>query len=267
MSERIKPFIPKDSNKLEFFGNNFTPVELIEDFLHNPSNRHWHFGWSEPEFWRFANRLIIPGGKMLDLGMGFGKNTFMFALYGMNVRGYDNDPNVVKVVSKIAEEYDLPIRTGQVDIRDHLFEPNFYDTILLNQTFIHFPSKNEAFEVIRKAFIAAKKGGYVWLRAAGKCDDRYESYEFQSQWPYSGVERIDADVFEAYCNCSGEEKLESHLFFESLEVLKFFAGNKMRIVYSQVIPNQGSANIMFGEDWQEGKYKSRWGFITILAQK
>lgn len=62
----------------------------LSDLIHNPNERGWPFGNGDPEYWKFKDRLVVKGGKVLDLGVAVGRSSFFFALHGMDVLGYDN---------------------------------------------------------------------------------------------------------------------------------------------------------------------------------
>lgn len=60
---------------------------------------------------------------------------------------------------------------------------------------------------------------------------------------------------------------EPQLFLDPMEVVSFISQNKMRLVHTQVMPQDGETNIIYGRDWKRNSPAIPSGVITILAQK
>lgn len=267
--ECLQPFVANPDEPVNYFDKQITPTELLSSILGNQREKGWWFAAGDPEFWKFAGRLIIPGGKALDLGMGHdGRTSLPFALQGMAVTGYETDPNALVIMRAIKKSYDLPIDIKAEDINTADFGTKLYDTVLLGQTFIHFPSKAEALTVLAKAITAIKPGGHLWLRAGGIYDESFEDlHKFQYLYP-DEVWQLNEDVFIAPCSCSGEVRLEPQLFLDPIELLVNIANQGMRFVHTQIIPQRDHANIMYGEDFRKGSTPNMVrGLITALAQR
>lgn len=264
--KELEPIRPRTNQPINHFGEQVTPEEILISRIGNPHERGWWFPAGDPEFWKFSDRLVFPGGQVLDLGLGWGRTSLFFALHGMRVTGYEVDQNALKFMTSLIEGYGLPIDVKTKDIRKADLGRDRYDTTLMAQTFNHFSSKREAFAVIVKAIEATKPNGYVWIRAGGKEDSAFEELLWYAN-DYPEVTKVDDDVYMAPCSCSGERKIESQLFFDPMELLHFLAKNGLRIIHTQVIPEIGRKNIMFGEDWEKGQIVDIGGMITIIAQK
>lgn len=185
----------------------------------------------------------------------------------MHVVGYDINSLAARVANSLSESYELPIEIRMEDLVTAEFEKDYYDTILLSQVFNHFPNKIDAFIVLDKAIRAAKCHGYIWFRGQGKNWD-FDELEWYTHYYPDEVQKVDEDVFLAPCTCSGEYKIEPHLFFGQTEIAAFMASRGLKIIHSQITPEYDRANIMYGEDWNDGVCKDRaTGFITLLAQK
>lgn len=237
--------------------------------LHNDNENGWWHAGGDPELWRYSERLLVKGGKILDLGIGFGRASLFFALQDMQVTGIDSDKFSVEVVNNMASGFRLPMKAEHADVRRINLGHEVYDTVLMSQLFVHFPSKKDAFAVIDKTLEATKPGGYIWLRAVGKNDHAYKELSgYAESFPYE-VQRVDNDVFNAPCSCSGERKIEPQLFFNQTELLTYFNRRGLRIVHNQVLPQKGEFNIMYGEDWEPdmSRLPVNYGSISILAQK
>lgn len=246
-------------------GNNVSSSDL-SDLIQNPKDQGWHFGNGDPEYWKFKDRLIVEGGKVLDLGIAVGRSSFFFALHGMEVYGLDNSKKWVNRLNRMAKTFKFPIRARQSDLFGVDLGTNLYDVVILNQVLFHLPGKKAAFDTLDKAWAATKHDGYMWVRTNGKEDD---SFEFLSQVAeYDPDQLLDEDTFQSLCLCSGVRRLEPLLYLDQTALIQYFSFKGARIIHSQTIPQIGQQNIMYGEDWfnEEARYKMN-GFISILAQK
>jgi SAM-dependent methyltransferase len=247
----IQPKTDKTTSIFDRFGIELTPMDLFQDLIHNPylPEKGWHFGTGDPEFWKFSSKLIVPGGKALDLGSGLGRTSMPFALQGMEVTVYETNPTWVKAMGAVVGNFDLPISVLNEDIITADFGQNIYDTVILGQTFAHFESREEAFKVIKKVIDAIKPGGHIWFRGNGKGDPEANTRE---------------DFYMHTCDCSGEMKMEPHLFFDPLELVRHLSKKGISIVHMQMgemvtVPNKpkeepkNRPDIMYGEDWDPNR--------------
>ncbi len=293
--EAIQPICTKSNRNTIIPGTRVTPMDLFQDLIHNPSEKGWYFGTGDPEFWKFSERLIVPGGEALDLGSGLGRTSVPFALQGMHVTSYEANSHIAKVMRAVANSLNFPITVQNKDVRSANLEKDIYDTVILGEVFTHFESEKEALDVIDKAIDSVKPGGHIWLRAAGKKDSVYLELMFRSYIdsymnPFRDPDaEIEEGVCMAPCNCSGEWRMEPHLFFDPVDLVGYIAGSDVNIIHTQVLPESGKANIMYGEDRIKSEYQHEedvavneedeeieykikevertYGLITILGQK
>ncbi len=239
-------------------------------------NGEWPFSAGNPEYWKFRDRLIVPGGRVLDLGISDGRSSSFFSLHGMRVEGIDRDMNGIFAVNTLhdvlntriplintGEEVDIfPMYATDGDVRASDFGEDVYDVALADQLFIHFESKKDAMEVLNNAYKSLKKGGHLWVRAMGKLDSQYQEMV--------KVGTGDEEVVYDYCACSGNVQFEPHLFFDPHVLVEFAVSHNMGVVDSQHGTTRGKANIMYGEDYPNPSMHNpdrEAGFITLLAQK
>lgn len=231
----------------------------------------WPFNTGDPEFWKFQEQLLVKGGKLLDLGIQFGRSSMFFALQGMEVTGYDLSRKNVQMMNNLAKAYNLPIKTIREDVSKIDFGKNIYDTVLLAQILVHFPNKKDAFKLFEKAIEATKPGGHIWVRASGKEDEQYTELMGRAETPFQTVfTAVDEDVIMAPCDCSGKWKIEPRLYFGQTEIMEYFLKKGLKIKHSEILPQVGARNIMFGEDWNPENFEDQektFGTITLLAQK
>lgn len=235
----------------------------------------WHFGAGDPEFWKFQDAMLVPGGRILDVGIGHGRSSLFFALHGMSVTGYETIPSTAAhttgLYEKLKNEFpEISCAVLDQDFMEAEVEEEAFDTVLLAHTLHHVPSKREGYRIIDKAWQALKPAGTIWIRAAGKMDQSYWGMR-QDAWRYPGQIRIvDNDVIEHPCTCSGEYKIEPSLFFDQMDLLRYMAAVKGgRVLHNRMIPQEDRHNIMFGEDFNRENGNNIWysGTLTILAQK
>lgn len=269
MRREIEPIKSKVTAPVRAFGESQNPNQLLSSSLRNPAEQGWHFQAGDPEFWKFANRLLVPEGKILDLGVGrYYRSSLFFALQGMKVIGFETSKEAVKLIRAVAAGYRLPLIVKELDATKTDLGQSEYDTALLGQTFVHSPSRHEAYTLIEKVIEALKPKGHLWLRAAGKESSAFEQLpDYALNYPHE-VWRIDEDTFMAPCFCSGVRQLEPHFYFDALNLLYFINRKGLKVIHSQIIPEKGRANIMYGEDWiHDIPPEELVGFITIIAQK
>jgi SAM-dependent methyltransferase len=268
--ERPKVIVPPDN-------------ELFAELAHNPHSQGWHYAAGPPEFWRFADRLLKPEGRLLDLGAGLGGSCMFFALHGMDVTAIDNNSKYAERLGDLAADLGsvLPLRLdsrhGDI-VKDPLPEASFDTTILSH--LIHMPSRDDMLELIDKAYSTVKPGGHLWVRVGGKQASDYEMLRHLSGWEYS-IQVVDEDIIEAPCACSGDLQIEPIVFMDPMNPQMRLARLGARIVHSQTIPTRGKMNVMFGEDYNrrddddadysfEAEQHQRnyvGGMTTVIAQK
>lgn len=258
MSEILVVEYPKKRNKVA--GND------LSDLIHNPNEQGWHFGFGDPEYWKFKDRLVVKGGKVLDLGVAVGRSSFFFALHGMDVLGYDSSRRWVNRLNRMAQTFKFSVRAEQADLDELDLGTDLYDVVILNQILFHLPNKETIFDILDKAWNATKRNGHLWVRTAGKEDEKYQFYSSHADL-YPDLCPAE-DSFLDLCPCSGKEQMEPRTYLDQTALVRYFSLKNARIIHSQTIPQYGQQNVMYGEDWfnPEAEYQVN-GFISVLAQK
>lgn len=258
-------------------------TDLFAELIHfdNQKDRGWDFNTGYPEFWALKSKLLVPGGRVLELGSELGYNSLLFALCGMSVTAIDHDPHAVAELKKVAAIRELPFEVRQEDVLTTQLEANAYDLVLLNDLLIHLHSKAAAYEILDKAITAIKPGGHLFLRASGKDSDNYQDYQIAStredhvilgtydyrSGGYHTAELIGPDAFTVKCfhhGGHGSVNGETFTFFEQNELLFHFITSGLRIIQANTLPTADKPNVMFGEDMDN--YQSQYGIITLLGQ-
>lgn len=245
--------------------------QFLDEVFSNSIGSHengWSFATGDPEIYQNLDKLLIPGGKAIDLGMGSARTSLCLAMNGMNVVGYDTDMEDVDFINELSKAYSLPLESRLADILKTNIGTEKYDTAILSQTFVHSESKEDAFKIVKKGINSLKIGGYMYLRTIGKRDHGYDDLtEFSRRW---GLDKhsTDPDIIYSFCGCSGETKIEPHLFLSEAEIMTFLGINGMRISYSQVAPSIGKVNVMYGENWHtDGIPGEIYQMLTLIAKR
>jgi len=245
---------------------------LVNDRFYNwHDSGGWYFGSGDPEFWKFSDTLLKPGGSLLDIGVGAGRASLFFALNGMKVTGIDNDPIKVQqaneLASQMAPALPFELKAHQLDALNEPLPEGPYDTVLLSHL-VHIDSKQKAFDIFDKALEVLKPGGSIWVRGAGKESYSYWDLSYQALTGRDpNIRMLDQDVIVHPCDCSGEYRVEPTLFFDPLDLVNYFSQSGCQIIHSQTIPTEDKMNIMYGEDYNPEYPMLVGGMVSILAQK
>jgi len=253
-------------------GNVIVPPrnDHFEDLIYNEYDTGWNFGAGEPEFWKFSERLLVPGGKLLDVGVGLGKTSLYFVLNGMDVHGIGTDSGhmdqVAEMMELLGRAVPVNFTSETTDLASAKIPEEQYDTTILGKV-IHLPSREASLQLIRGAYSTVKPGGHLWVRLAGKEASTYDELLWAERFE-DEVTVLDRHVIEHPCMCSGDYRLDPTVFLDPFDPHAVLASEGARIVHSQTIPTKGRMNIMFGEDFnRDNGYLPQGGMITVIAQK
>jgi tellurite methyltransferase len=115
------------------------------------------FGPPSPEVLDLAKRLPLKA-KVLDLGCGEGRHTFILAELGLDVTGIDISPQAIRKLQFLATQRNLSIKTLVKDMRTFVFD-DLYDLIIAHGTL--FLIEREYWEPLLKQIQAHTKiNGY-----------------------------------------------------------------------------------------------------------
>jgi 2-polyprenyl-3-methyl-5-hydroxy-6-metoxy-1,4-benzoquinol methylase len=270
---------PDDQHFNDLIHNNpsrfFSQADWEELYGEELDGKGWNFGSGDPEFWKFSDILLKPGGKVLDIGMGDGSSSLFFALHGMDVLGVDPNARSVIMVNDMATKLkeSLPnfnMTALELDAIEQDLPGGEFDLVILDYL-NHLPSQEATYAVFDKAIKALKPGGYIWARGTSKQSSMYEQAIYEASRPsFYGQTELWAEsehVIWMPCFCSGDYKIEPTVFFDPLDFQIFFAQAGCNIVHTQTIERDGAPNIMYGENFRPDADHGLTGMITVLAQK
>lgn len=128
----------------------------------------------EPENLLIEYIDFIDKKKVLDLGVGTGRNSLFLSSIGCEVKGVDiSEHNIEKYLHK-ANELGLSVRGVVEDIRTLEIEDNKYSLIIVSWV-LNFFNKDEIDNIIEKIKKGLKSNGVVYFSVFSTKDDFYIS--------------------------------------------------------------------------------------------
>jgi len=86
---------------------------------------------AEPSEFLVQNINLLPGGRVLDIAMGNGRNAIYLAKAGFEVEGIDISEKAVDAAIKASKESGVSIKARVADLENsYKIEPNAYDAII-----------------------------------------------------------------------------------------------------------------------------------------
>jgi len=102
---------------------------------------------------------IQPPGKVLDFGVGYGRDAIPMAKLGFNIIGIDQSRKWIKQLEKEAKKDELKVRAVYGDITK--FNPSDeFKLVLANMSLQFMKNKNEIKRVVEKMKSGVQVGGY-----------------------------------------------------------------------------------------------------------
>ncbi len=106
--------------------------------------------------------LVPTNGKVLDIGIGEGRNAFYFAQKGFAVEGIDLSETAIERCLALSDKYQLNIEAKVDDITAFDIRPNHYSLIILSNILTFFPEEEIAL-IIDKVKMGLVKDGLVYV--------------------------------------------------------------------------------------------------------
>ena len=99
----------------------------------------------------------LKGKKILDVGCGLGESAVYFALKGAIVTASDLSPKMIECATRLADKYDVKIKTKIASAEELSGEIEKYDIIYVANLLHHIVEKEDFIKNMNKIL---KKGGY-----------------------------------------------------------------------------------------------------------
>jgi tellurite methyltransferase len=139
--------------------------------------------------------FLVPSGKILDLGIGEGRNALYFASQGHDVSGVDLSEIAVQRCRERASALQVPIQVEVGNLLDVHIQNNSYAMIMSNLTY-HFLKQAEWQSVLARSKEGLRSGGLIYLTVFSTADGGYARAK-NEKW-----EEVEANTF--YRQASGD---------------------------------------------------------------
>lgn len=121
---------------------------------------------------------VKPGGKIIDIGFGTGRQVINLVKKGFAITALDKDKKTVnelrEKISKFGKKMDIKIENG--DIKDYDMSKNFYNAVLAFNSLI-FLKKSEFLKVVQKIKDSLSKSGLIFISLFTTDDPSYKSFQ------------------------------------------------------------------------------------------
>lgn len=129
-------------------------IDYYEKSFETYDSKTFHLDLS-PQ-WDFFANTVRPGGKILDIGCGTGRDIIHFKNLGFSVDGLEPSKNMASIASKRTHANIFNIPVESLDIVEH------YDGIWACASLLHV--KKESFPYVISAILRALKyDGYLYI--------------------------------------------------------------------------------------------------------
>ena len=127
----------------------------------------------EPNHTLIRYASLVPEGKVLDLGIGSGRDGLFFARMGFEVEGVDISESAIRHVIKRSQKANLEVQAHVADVRELDIPQGEYSLIIAAWVF-PFLRKNETEKLIVKIKNGLKKDGLVYCGVFSLDDSLYK---------------------------------------------------------------------------------------------
>lgn len=165
---------------------------------------------------------LIPRGRVLDLGMGEGRNAIFFARSGFEVRAVDLSTTAVEKCKGRAAQQGISIRAEAGSMLDVVIEPSSLSLVICTMA-LQFTKKSESERLIENIQQGLQPGGMVYVTTfstedPGCARSKQSSEEVEPNTFYN--ERVGSYVhyFERDEMLKGFHELKLHYFAQSIEL-------------------------------------------------
>ncbi|MTI71226.1 MAG: class I SAM-dependent methyltransferase [Firmicutes bacterium] len=126
----------------------------------------------EPEWTLIQYESLVKKGKILDLGIGEGRNVLKFALKNYDIEGVDISQTALKRCEQLLKNVDCNYNLHCSNLLDFTLDLNKYSLIISTWT-LNFLKKSEGLKLINNMKNILTKGGILYLGVFSKEDPKY----------------------------------------------------------------------------------------------
>jgi SAM-dependent methyltransferase len=186
--------------------------------------------WGEkPDLYLLDIAPLVPRGRVLDLGMGEGRNAVYFALRGFDVTGIDSAPTAVQKCLERARTLQISLQAEARDIRALSIEPGSLALVICAMS-LQFMKQSESEVLLRKLKAGLQPGGFLYITTFSTEDPMFEVFRQSS----SEIER----------NTFFSERLAGHVhFFNKAEIMALLGDLKLHHFSQAIILDHGHPGV------------------------
>lgn len=151
---------------------------------------------------------VVPGGKVLDLGIGQGRNASLFASMGYSVDGIDVSEAAINACNAYASENDLSIRVWAEDVRTMDIPKDEYSIIVAAYVLQYFP-RRQVLEILEKIKASLPKGGIVYIGAFSTRDAGFRNAQENPDYTLVDTNTFFSQKRNYYIHCFADGELVS----------------------------------------------------------
>lgn len=109
-------------------------------------------------------KLLPENGKVLDIGIGEGRNALFFAKLGFEVEGIDLSQTAVQRCKELSKKFGVQIKASVNNILSFDISSEKYDLIILSNV-LNFFTPDEISKIINKVNTGLRKNGFIYISA------------------------------------------------------------------------------------------------------
>ena len=109
-------------------------------------------------------KLLPENGKVLDIGIGEGRNALYLAKLGFEVEGIDLSQTAVQRCKELSNKYGVQLKASVNDILSFDISSEKYDLIILSNV-LNFFTPDEIRKIINKVNTGLRKNGLIYITA------------------------------------------------------------------------------------------------------
>ena len=135
------------------------------------------------EQYRFFLKYLAPGGKLLDLGCGSGRDSAYFSALGFDVTAIDGSE---ELCSRVKENYDIDALCMQFE--DIAFQSEF-DAIWACASLLHV-KKVDMPNIMEKVSTSLKSGGVLYASFKYGCNEHVSNGRFFNDYTEADIDTL-----------------------------------------------------------------------------
>nr|WP_286673001.1 class I SAM-dependent methyltransferase [Anaeromonas frigoriresistens] len=125
-------------------------------------------------------QTMVKPGKVLDLGIGEGRNSLMFALKGHKIEGVDISETALQRCKELFTDIGCEYSLVHKELSEYeIQEQNC--SLIISTWSLNFLKKTEAIQIIKEAQRGLVSGGLLYIGVFSKDDPQYQEYKAKYQ--------------------------------------------------------------------------------------